>query len=185
MIAILCPYCETEVDISAEDTDTQICKACGREFSVEAQFAYERGQAHYDAAMDIERAARWRVREDSPTMTDMLRNYEHAYSSLRVALQHTLPHSYHADALTMLAEIMRRFLKREMVSSMESSYWTQRITQLTVTEEYAELQRKLEAREGNFLQRWHWRLRSGQLGRTIPELEEKIAVMEREIAFTE
>ena len=185
MIRILCAYCETETADLADEETVRTCAACGREFSVAAQEAYARGQAYYTAGLEIEREAQARKKKASSEMTDMIRYYSRAYSGLRVALKDDLPGMYSADALMMLAEITRRFLKHEMVSPLESKYWTQRITYCTTEEEYEHLQQRLAARSGNFLQRGHWRLRYGQLKRALPKLKEEIAKIEQEIAFVE
>ena len=190
MITVLCPYCAAEVvaleEIDDARIDAYVCAECGREFSVAAQLAYERGQLYYQAAVEIEQAApRRRVKEDTPVFTDMLRNYQLAYSGLRVAFQFALPPLYQEIALEILADIMQRFLQRDLVSPLESNYWTSRVTAWKTDAEYTALQHKLRAGEGNFLRRWRWRMRRNQLARVLPKLRVRIAELERGIAFTE
>ncbi len=186
---LICPYCEHEFDY-VEGQSEYTCQNCGRGIgNMQAQFAYSRGYdaffAGQRAYMEIPPSRRSRLTYAKQAQ-DVTQLYIEAYTAIQEAFQSTLAQSQSEKAIEMMATISIMFTQTNLVSPMESGYWTALVVEQVNHKEYDELNGKLSIPPAgilNRLARLRWRLRQRQLRKALLRVEQRIKLLEQNIAF--
>jgi len=188
---LVCPACSTEVFTVAEPWP-EACPNCEQRFDLEAQFAFSRGTDAFTAGQElIIHIAPERREKDMTTEPEMegVQYYIQAYTALQRAFRGKIAESQRQLGLEMMAAMSRVFLQHGMVSQLESAYWGNLLVELNTLEEVDTLGKKLAGdREGGvvgYIKRWRWRTRKNQLNKALIEVDRKITILEKNIAFVE
>jgi hypothetical protein len=181
-----CPYCETEL-VLPDNVWYYQCDHCGKHLDLKSQFAFLRGLDAFKEGQDLIETVSPNKRRLSFTARDQaaLRLFMEAYSSLQVAFQADLEESQRSLGVEMMASMANEFMKRNLVSSFEASYWSTLMIEQTAQNEYALLKQKLAELDGplQFIQQRRWTARQKQLLKSLVELDNKIKTLENQIAF--
>lgn len=181
----ICPHCETQLDLP-EDVWYYTCTHCQHRLDLKSQFAYLRGLDAFTEGQEVLTGISMRRRrpEDS-RYKEAITLFREAYSSLQVAFTADLALAQKSLGAEMMARMSYEFMKWNMVSPLEMSYWKSLITERNAQDEYDELKEKLSEQGGigALLQGWHWRIRQKQLLKALIELDGKLKMLERQIEF--
>jgi hypothetical protein len=182
----ICPYCETEL-VLPEGVWYYSCDHCGKHLDLKSQFAFLRGLDAFKEGQDLIETVSPNKRRLSFTARDQtaLKLFMEAYSSLQVAFQADLEESQRSLGVEMMASMANEFMKRNLVSSFEASYWSTLMIEQTAQNEYDMLKQKLAELDGplQFIQQRRWTSRQKQLQKSLVELDDKIKRLENQIAF--
>ena len=197
LATITCPVCESEFRV-ASGNDEVDCPACGQRLSLPTQFAFRRGEAAFQVALDElgkEAEASWRPRtyrakarpDSGPLDTGVVRALQQAHAGLSFALRQCLPEEQRRVGTTMIADLMRLLAPRGMASPLEAEYWTKSAIALATQNELNLLDRQLVGPISpvHLPRRWRLALRRRQLVRTVARLEAQLGDLERTIGFVE
>jgi hypothetical protein len=187
--SIKCPHCDTELQLPS-DIWYYTCDHCRARLDLKSQFAFLRGMDAFDEGQDLmtdkgPRKQRNKTR-DHPVYRQALLLFVEAYSSLQVAFMSELGEVQRQVGIEMMASMTSEFIKQNMVSGLEVSYWNSLLTQQLARLEYDQLKARLLLKPSGilgFFKRLRWNTRMSQLRKKIPELDERIGQLEREIAF--
>jgi hypothetical protein len=187
--AFACPYCEQELDLPAEDIRYFHCVHCGKRLDLPAQFAFNRGlDAFREAQTAYESLShhRKKVPAFSAREQAIVRTFEEAYFSIQQAFTSDLAEPQRIMGVEMMVNMAQFFLKRDLISGLESSYWSLLMTEHTAQEEYDILGERLASKAGvlGFLRKMRWRTRRGQLRHALVKLDQKIRHLEENMAFS-
>ncbi len=184
----ICPYCETELSLP-EDVWYYTCEHCHNRLDLKSQFAFLRGLDAFREGQDLldkvsPRKRRWGFH---PVDKASLTLFMEAYSSLQVAFLAELAEGQREVGVRMMTSMSDEFMKRSMVSPLEANYWNTLMIEQTAQAEYDQLKTRLETVNGHFrvLKRWRWRNRQKQLIASLEKLDQKIALLERQIEFVD
>ena len=118
-----------------------------------------------------------------------LQYYIQAYTALQRAFRGKIAESQRRLGIEMMAAMSRVFLQHGMVSQLESAFWGNLLLELNALIEINELNEKLAgSNDGGIsgvVKRWRWRSRKKQLDEALIEVDKKIHLLERNIAFIE
>jgi len=182
----ICPYCETEL-ILPDDAWYYRCDHCGKHLDLKSQFAFLRGLDAFREGQNLLETVSPRKRRLSFTERDQqaLRLFMEAYSSLQVAFQADLEESQRYLGVEMMTSMANEFMKRNMVSSLETNYWNYLMSEQASQDEYDLLKQKMLKLTGplSFYHRWRWNSRKSQLLKHIGQLDGKIKTVEKQIEF--
>lgn len=188
MIPFTCPYCETEFEI-AEDQAYCNCVKCGHRLDLESQFAYLRGLDAFTEGQDLIQAVSPRQRRRLTNAQDRqaMRLFMEAYTALQVAFRQELEAHQRALGIEMMSSMAGEFMKRNMVSTLEMSYWNTLLVETNAHNEYDRIKQRLAHLHGPVAFLIHLRLwlRQKQLLRGMVQLDKKLRTLEKTIAFTE
>jgi hypothetical protein len=189
---LVCFFCNAVIAVPETGMEAQ-CPQCGRWQDLRAQFAYVRGVGAFeDAIAEMHSLESFRKRKDKPPtfrieyierekQMDIL--FAEAYSSLLEAFEHDLPDLQHERALEMMIHIARLFLPKNMISSLEASYWNSLMVFQTTINEQSDLREKLQRRGfGASIWRWRWKMRYNQLDRALLSIDQRIRLMENNLS---
>lgn len=181
-----CPYCETVLDLP-EDAWYYTCPRCQKRLDLTVQFAYLRGLDAFTEGQEVMIGISPRKkRMENPSMQQAMELFREAYSSLQVAfLSSNLAQAQKQLGLEMMASMANEFMKLNMVSTLEMSYWKSLLVELKSQNEYDEIKARL-ASPGSalmLLKRIHWQIRRKQLFRALADLDRKLKMLERQIEF--
>jgi hypothetical protein len=184
----ICPYCETEI-VLPDDVWYYPCDHCGKWLDLKSQFAYLRGLDAFKEGQEIMQAVNPKKRRLYYNSRDQaaLNLFIEAYSSLQVAFQADLEESQRFVAVEMMTSMSNEFMKRNMVSLFEGTYWNSLMIEQTAQNEYNLLKQKLQKLESplRFIQRWRWTARLSQLLKSLEQLDSKIKSLEKSIEFVD
>ncbi len=188
MISFTCPYCETEFEVGEAATYCN-CVKCGHRLDLESQFAYLRGLDAFAEGQDLIQGVSPRQRR-RPTNTQdrqAMRLFMEAYTALQVAFRQELAEEQRALGVEMMSSMAGEFMKRNMVSTVEASYWNMLLVESNSHSEYDRIKQRLAGLKGPLAFLVHLRLwlRQKQLLRGMAQLDKKLRVLERTIEFTE
>lgn len=181
----ICPHCETELDLP-EDVWYFTCTRCQRRLDLKSQFAYLRGlDAFTEGQEALTSVSMRRRRPEDPRFKEAITLFREAYSSLQIAFMADLALAQKSLGAEMMARISYEFMKWNMVSPLEMSYWKSLITERNAQDEYDALKEKLSEQGGIWalLMRWRWQLRKKQLLKALTDLDAKLKMLERQIEF--
>jgi hypothetical protein len=188
---LVCVHCGTEVVTEVEPWP-EACPNCQRPFDLDAQFAYSRGRDAFTAGQElIIHISPSRREKDMTTDDEMegLHYYIQAYTALQRAFQGKIAEVQRRLGIEMMAAMARVFLQHGMVSQLEMAYWSNLLIELNTLLEWVTLKEKIETSKQRglpgFFLRWRWRLRRNQLETALLELDRKIRLLERQIAFVD
>ncbi len=187
-----CPHCGREIHgIDAHDTDWISCRSCGKALNLASQLAMERANYNYTFAQELATPElsdlHRRPNEFSPEAKDALYAYQRAYTGIQLALRAELPAAQQARAIEIMADIAGILQRHQMISGLEAKYWIQLMVCQTVREEYEDLEARLSKSHPTLLTRIlhhpRWQLRRLQLRQALTRREERLKMLERELAF--
>ena len=188
MIPFTCPYCATEFEI-AEDQGYCNCVKCGHRLDLESQFAYLRGLDAFTEGQDLIQGVSPRQRRRPTNAQDRqaLQLFMEAYTAFQVAFRQELEADQRALGIEMMSSMSGEFMKRNMVSTLEASYWNALLVEANTRREYDLIKGRLAGLKGPLAFLIHLRLwmRQRQLLRGMAQLERKLRTLEKTIAFTE
>jgi hypothetical protein len=186
---LVCPRCDQEFEY-IEGEVNYTCMKCGYSVdNLQAQFAYSRGYDAFFAGQHVymqippNRRSRRAYAQQAEDATQL---FTEAYSAIQEALQHNLGESQRKKAIEMMATIAVLFIQIEMISPLESNYWTTLMVEQTNQKELDDLNRKLEQPSSSIFGFWtrlNWRRRKNQLKKGLTRIEQKILLIEQNIAF--
>lgn len=180
-----CPYCDTELDLP-EDAWYFTCIRCQRRLDLKSQFAYLRGLDAFSEGQEIMiGVSPRRRRPGDPRASAAMELFREAYTSLQVAFTAELAPAQKVLGAEMMASMSAEFMKWNMISPLEMTYWKTLITELKAQEEYDAIKEKLSGPGSakQLLQRLHWRIRQKQLLKALADLDKRFIMLERQIAF--
>lgn len=156
---------------------------------MKAQFAYLRGLDAFHEGQEIFVGVSPRRRRlDEPHVKQAMALFMEAYSSIQIAfLSPNLALPQRSLGLEMMSSMATEFMKYNMISSFEMSYWKWVMTELTAQKEYDQNKGQLEGqnRQIMFLKLLRMRLRQKQLLRALADLNQKLNTLEKQIKFVE
>jgi hypothetical protein len=117
---------------------------------------------------------------------DVTQLYIESYTALQEAFQSNLAASQRYKAIEMMATISILFSQTNLVSPLEASYWTSLVVEQVNHKELNELTAKLSQPPSGIygrLFRWRLLLRRRQLAKALLRVEQRIDVLEQNIAF--
>ncbi len=187
----ICPHCDKELGLPSDDRHYYSCAHCGKLIDLPAQFAFLRGVAAFDEAQDAYQALKKERKKRLPSYTAaegrIVRTFVEAYSSIQVAFNSELTDHQRSLGIEMMANMTLLFLKHEMVSGLEVSYWKALMVEQTAQNEYDLLRQKLKAsvNAAGVIRRLRWRARQNQLKRALAQIDKRIRLIEGSIAFVD
>ena len=188
MIPFTCPYCETEFEV-AEDETRCICVKCGHRLDLDSQFAYLRGLEAFTEGQDLLQDVSPRQRRKPLNARDKqaMRLFMEAYTAIQVAFRQELADDQRALGIEMMSSMAGEFMKRNMVSAVEASYWNTLLVESNAHKEYDAIKQKLANLRGPLAFLVHLRLwvRQKQLLRGLAQIDAKLRTLEKVIEFTE
>jgi len=184
----ICPYCDTELHLP-DNVWYFTCDHCGKHLDLKSQFAYLRGLDAFKEGQDILDQVSPKKRRSLTNMQDRaaMELFRQAYSSLQVAFLAELEEFQRSLGVEMMTSMAQEFVKRNMISPLETNYWSSLMVEQTAQNEYDLLSGKIGKTNGplGFLQRRRWRSRQKQLLKALTNLAEKIKTLERQIEFVD
>ncbi len=187
-LPITCPYCDAEILIPG-DVWKVSCSHCGQKLDVDSQFAYLRGLDAFKEAQDIyQKINPKKLRQFLAKEREALDIFMQAYTSLQLAFKADLEENQRMLAVEMMSSMSQEFLKRMMVSPLETQYWNSLMVVQTAQKEYDGLKIKLSNPAIGplaLIRRWRWNSRQKQLLRSLDKLDLKLDSLEKEIEFTD
>jgi len=184
----ICPYCETEL-VLPDDVWYYPCNHCGKFLDLKSQFAFLRGLDAFKEGQEIMQAVNPKKRRLSYNARDQaaLNLFIVAYNSLQVAFLADLEETQRFIGVEMMTSMSIEFMKRNMVSPFEGTYWNTLMIEQTAQNEYDLLKQKLQKQDRplRFIQRWRWTRRQSQLLKSIDQLDSKIKALEKKIEFVD
>ena len=187
-LPFLCPYCDTEIQIP-DNAWYVPCPHCGRRLNLESQFAYLRGVDAFAEGQEImvKISPRSRRIPNNPKDRQAVDLFIEAYTAMQVAFKAELAEMQRSLGVEMMANMAGEFMKRNMVSPLEMSYWTSLLVEQNSQNEYDRLQEKSSQPRGPlaFLRRMRWRSRQKQLVKALDELDRRLNAIERQIEFVD
>lgn len=188
---LVCALCGTEV-ITEQEPWPEYCPRCQHPFDLAGQFAYMRARDAFNAGQELIIHISPGRRMVSMTSEDEMAGvqcYIQAYSAMQKAFTGELAESQRRLGIEMMAAMVRVFVQHGMVSSLESAYWSLLLVEMNTQIERDDLVMKINSSQLSGLRRWvmHWRWKSrrAQLEEALRELNRKIQLLERQIAFVE
>jgi hypothetical protein len=187
----VCSKCSTEV-IPEVEPWPEACPTCQRPFDQKAQLAYSRGKDAFTAGQELiirisPKVRKWNLATD-PEM-EGIRYYSQAYTALQESFKGDLAESQRHLGIEMMTAIARVFLQHDMISPLESAYWSNLLIEANSQRERKILIDKLATSKGGgameLIRRVRWKIRLNQLDRGLEDLDVKIIILERNIAFVE
>jgi hypothetical protein len=159
-----CPYCDTELQLP-DGVWYYTCTHCRNRLDLKSQFAYLRGLDAFSEGQEImsKISTRKRLMPFYPRLAEPQRSL----------------------GVEMMSSMANEFMKREMVSPFERSYWNTLMVEQTAQDEYDHLKVKLSNTAGVFggLKRIRWRARQKQLIQSLVELDKRLEKLEKQISF--
>jgi len=187
----VCSQCATEVLPEAEPWPNT-CPTCQRSFDLDAQLAYSRGQDAFTAGQELIFQVSPKLRQrnlKTEAELEGLQYYLQAYTALQESFKGDLAKSQLMLGVEMMAAMTNVILQHDLISSLESAYWSNLLLEMNSYKERRSLQEMLEnSRQGYLLgtiKRVRWRIRLVQLERALTDLDKKIRTIERSIAFVD
>lgn len=184
----ICPYCET-VLVLPDDAWYYPCDHCGKLLDLKSQFAYLRGLDAFREGQEIMQAVNPKKRRLYYNSRDQaaLNLFIEAYNSLQVAFLADLEETQRFVGVEMMTSMSVEFMKRNMVSPFEGTYWNTLMIEQTAQNEYNLLKQKLLNLDGplRFIRRWRWTRRQSQLLKSIDQLDSRIMALEKQIEFVD
>ncbi len=183
----VCPYCDTQLDLP-DGAWYITCTQCRHRLDLKSQFAYLRVLDSFSEGQDIMQVVNPRKQRAlfQPRVTEAMHLFMSAYTSIQVAFQAELAEPQRALGVEMMSSMAQEFMKRNMVSALEMSYWNTLMIEQTAQYEYDRLKEKLSGRGGGLLEvfkRWRWNARKKQLVQSLVDLDKKIRALEKQIDF--
>jgi hypothetical protein len=184
----ICPYCETEL-VLPDDVWYYRCDHCGKFLDLKSQFAFLRGLDAFKEGQEIMQAVNPKKRRLYYNSRDQaaLNFFIEAYNSLQVAFLADLEETQRFVGVEMMTSMSVEFMKRNMVSPFEGTYWNRLMIEQTAQNEYDLLKQKLQKLDSplRFIQRWRWTRRQSQLLKSIDQLDSRIKALEKQIEFVD
>ncbi len=185
----VCPYCDTQLDLP-DGAWYITCTKCRHHLDLKSQFAYLRGLDSFSEGQDIMQKVNPRKQRAlfQPKVTEAMHLFMSAYTSIQVAFQAELAETQRALGVEMMSSMAQEFMKRNMVSAMEMSYWNTLMIEQTAQYEYDRLKEQLAGQGGGLwagVKRWRWISRQKQLVRSLAQIDKKIKMLEKQIDFTD
>jgi hypothetical protein len=188
---LVCAQCGTEV-ITEREPWPEYCPRCQRPFDLAGQFAFMRARDAFTAGQELIIHISPGRRMVSMTSEDEMAGvqcYIQAYSALQKAFTGELAESQRRLGIEMMAAMVRVFVQHGMISPMESAYWSLLMVEMNSQIERDELETKINSSQSGGLRewvlQWRWKSRRTQLEDALRELNRKIQILERQIAFVE
>ncbi len=183
-----CPNCETELALP-DNVWYYTCEYCHTRLDLKSQFAFLRGLDAFREGQELldKVSPRKRRRMFHALDKASLALFMEAYSSIQVAFQAELTEGQRALGVEMMTSMSDEFMKRGMVSSLETTYWNTLMIEQTAQFEYDQIREKLTFTDGlfGFIKKWRWQARQKQLMSNFDQLDQKIAMLERQIEFVD
>jgi hypothetical protein len=123
--------------------------------------------------------------QGNPRDKEAMENFIEAYTALQVAFKSELAEPQRSLGVEIMAVMAGEFMKRNMVSVLEMSYWSSVLIEQNSQIEFDQLKEKLNRPAGGlgFLLRLRWRSRQKQLVKALIELDRKLNAFEKQIQF--
>jgi hypothetical protein len=186
LIELTCPYCDSDILVPG-DLWKHSCSHCGKILDVSSQLAYLRGLDAFKEGQELfQKINPKKRRQFLAADREALDIFMQAYSSLQVAFKAELEENQRMLAVEMMCSMTQEFMKRLMVSPMETQYWNTLMIEQTARVEYEGLKLKLEGQNSGiwaFIKRWRWNARKNKLAQTFIQLEDKLKSIEQQIDF--
>lgn len=183
-----CPYCDAEIALP-EDAWYHTCPRCGKRLDITAQFAYLRGLDAFTEGQELMAGISPRKKRlENPKMQEAIELFREAYSSLQVAFTSSnMALAQKNLGVEMMASMSNEFMKLNMVSSLEMSYWKSLMVELTAQKEYDNIKDRLVRPSRGLMSLWRirWLIRRKQLLRALADLDSKLKLLEKQIAFVD
>lgn len=182
-----CPYCETEIALP-EDVWYFTCLQCNHRLDLKAQFAYLRGLDAFSAGQEImEKISPRKRHPDDPRIKEAMLLFRKAYSSIQVAFLFDLAEAQRSLGVEMMSSMATEFMKWNMVSITEMSYWKSLMVEQTAQQEYDKIKTKLAGKTGPviFLRRIRWQLRQRQLVKALADMDKRLKALEHQMEFVD
>jgi hypothetical protein len=182
-----CPYCETVLVIPDGDWYFT-CPQCRNRLDLKSQFAFLRGLDAFSEGQDIMQSMSLKKRRmQNPRVTDALASFKEAYSSLQVAFLANLAEEQRSLGVEMMASMSTEFMKWDLVSAFETTYWKLLLVEQNAQAEYDQLKVKLANATGplRMLVRIRRQARQKQLLKALVDLDRKLRALERQIEFVD
>jgi hypothetical protein len=181
-----CPYCDTEIALP-EDAWYHTCPQCGKRLDITAQFAYLRGLDAFTEGQEIMAGISPRKKRlENPEMQEAIELFREAYSSLQVAFTSAnLALAQRNLGVEMMASMSNEFMKLNMVSILEMSYWKSLMVEITAQKEYDNIKDRLVRPSSGLMYLWRirWLIRRRQLLKALVDLDSKLKMLEKQIEF--
>lgn len=170
------------------------CPHCGAQIDLHGQFAYMRGVQAFQEGEEILGSLSY-LRKAKKGMALSFRYSERekeaftlfseAYTSLQEAFQYEIPEVQRVHSVDMMIHMARLFLPRNMISSLEASYWNSLMILQNARLEKQELKEKLSTQHGLIAKLWGWRWKNREktLDQAMAELSQKIQRIENEMSL--
>ena len=186
-VAFQCPNCSRELQLPQEGW-FYTCDYCREVLDLKAQFAFLRGLDAFDEGQALmfakgPRKLRHKTRENA-VYRQVLETFMEAYSSLQLAFTGSLAEVQRQVGVEMMSSMAAEFMKQNMISPMEMSFWNSVLTEQNAQLEIVKIKQKMSER-GNAILRLRWYLRLNQLKKTLLEMDQKITRLEKQIAFVD
>lgn len=156
---------------------------------MDSQFAYLRGLDAFKEAQDIyQKINPKKLRQFLAEEREALAIFMQAYTSLQIAFKADLEENQRMLAVEMMSSMSQEFLKRMMVSPLETQYWNTLMVVQTAQKEYDGLKIKLGNPSNGplaWIRRRRWTSRQKQLLRSLGKLDLRLDTLEKEIEFTD
>jgi hypothetical protein len=188
--SLKCPVCDYELRPPL-DVWFYTCDSCRESLDLKSQYAFLRGLEAFDEGQALmmekgPRKQRNKTRENQ-IYRQSLTLFVEAYSSLQVAFVGNLVEVQRQVGIEMMASMAAEFMKQNMISPLEMSYWNSILTEHYAQAEIDRIKVRLKQPMGTFgfLIRLRWTLRANQLKKKLVEIGKKITNLERQIAFVD
>ncbi len=184
-LSFTCPHCDKEFELP-EDVWYHTCPQCHSRLDLKSQFAYLRGLDAFSEGQEIFVGVSPRKRRsEDPRVREAMKLFMEAYSSLQIAFAAELAPAQKTLGAEMMASMAAEFMKLNMVSPLEMTYWKSLVVEHQAQEEYDVIKEKLRRPGSVFsaLQRLHWKIRRKQLLKALLDLDAKFKMLERQIEF--
>ena len=185
-----CPYCRHDLQIP-ESVWFYYCDNCHENLDLKAQFAYQRGLEAFDEGQELmvdkgPRKTRSKTREHA-IYRQVLDLFTEAYSALQVAFTGRLEEIQRQVGVEMMASMTAEFFQQNMVSPLETNYWNLVLREQKARMEIDSIKLQLGQPGGSvgWFTRIRGTLRVRQLKGKLPELDEKIRFVEKQIDFVD
>jgi hypothetical protein len=186
--ALPCPYCRHDLLIP-DNVWFYTCDHCRESLDIKAQFAFLRGMGAFDEGQDLmvsegPRKPRGKTRVH-PVYKQVIDLFIEAYSALQVAFQGQLAEVQRQVGVEMMASMAAEFFLQNFISPLEMNYWGLIMREQKTRADIDRLKQSTRDKATSVPVRILGTLRIRQLKRKLPELDQKIKMVESQIAFVD
>jgi len=188
VVALVCPYCAAPLE-APETTTWFRCGRCGRLANMDAQRAFIRAKAYLsevEGYVFAPSTSKRPMRAPSAEEFVALESYQRAHSALELAFAADLPEEARHEGIAMMAEVTQILAARDMLATVEASYWVKLLIEQNGLEEQAEIEAWLSSgTRAAFFRQLRWRLRRRGLRGALRKVALQIAELEQTIQFVD